>query len=274
MKTLIAQLGLLTCAFAFAGTVSAQPLVNFDFEDGTTQGWQAGPEGSSPFIEPFADSAVTGNWGLSVQPGIGGWGNVIQITCSPSENAALYNALETVYSSGNPGNYKLAFDCRWDNNGNSTWIRFHYIIREVPAEGDPSWRQSDETSADGDGNLSATLIESGGAPVEVWLPMNSSGLADVQAGAPAYQIYIGQNGDAAASYYFDVDNIRIEAIGGSSSDTWAEWPIGEEGWVDTGAFMGILYPIEDWIWSHSLAAWAYLPAGWVQTEGAWTWIAR
>lgn len=56
--------------------------------------------------------------------------------------------------------------------------------------------------------------------------------------------------------------------------TWAGFDIMESGYVDTGSFMGMVYPLGDWVYVVDLAGWAYLPEDHVDEAGAWTFIVR
>jgi len=54
---------------------------------------------------------------------------------------------------------------------------------------------------------------------------------------------------------------------------WAGLPIDENGWVDTGDWMGALYVVEDpWIYSAKAGAWLYLPGESISESGAWTYV--
>lgn len=55
---------------------------------------------------------------------------------------------------------------------------------------------------------------------------------------------------------------------------WAGFDIGADGWVDTGDFMGMVYPIQDYVYVANLQGWVYLPESHVSAEGAWTFVIR
>lgn len=56
--------------------------------------------------------------------------------------------------------------------------------------------------------------------------------------------------------------------------TWAGFPLDEDGWVDTGDFMGMLNVVGDFVYSFSLDQWLYLPESAVFESGAWTYVYR
>ncbi len=55
---------------------------------------------------------------------------------------------------------------------------------------------------------------------------------------------------------------------------WAGFPIEESGWVDTGAFLGWVYPLEDYVYVLDLEGWMYLPESHVASDGAWAFSIR
>lgn len=61
---------------------------------------------------------------------------------------------------------------------------------------------------------------------------------------------------------------------GGAPTGWAGYEIDESGWVDTGGFMGLLYPVGDFVYSYSLANWIYLPASFVTDDGSWSYVLR
>jgi hypothetical protein len=60
------------------------------------------------------------------------------------------------------------------------------------------------------------------------------------------------------------------------SDTWAGYPIGPDGYVNTGAFMGWLWVSadHDFVWSVDLGKYIYLPESLVTGSGSWSYIPR
>jgi hypothetical protein len=72
---------------------------------------------------------------------------------------------------------------------------------------------------------------------------------------------------------FELVNMHL-TVGDAQANTWAGYPVRADGWVDTGAFLGFVYPIGDWVWSASLGKYIYLPAGNVSAAGAWTHVIK
>lgn len=58
----------------------------------------------------------------------------------------------------------------------------------------------------------------------------------------------------------------------SDPTTWAGWPIQENGWVDTGSFLGWVYPVGDFLFIQDLGKYVYLPESHVGPGGAWMFI--
>lgn len=55
---------------------------------------------------------------------------------------------------------------------------------------------------------------------------------------------------------------------------WAEWPIVTDGWVNTGDFIGWIFPVGDYVRSFSLNRYIYLPERGVGDGGAWFYAPR
>jgi hypothetical protein len=58
----------------------------------------------------------------------------------------------------------------------------------------------------------------------------------------------------------------------SEIPTWAGYPILESGWVDTGDFLGLIYPAGDFVYLADLSAYIYLPESFVGDSGGWMFI--
>lgn len=54
--------------------------------------------------------------------------------------------------------------------------------------------------------------------------------------------------------------------------TWAGYLVGGDGWVDTGAFMGWIYPLEPYVYVRNLGKYIYLPESFVLEGGAWAFV--
>lgn len=55
---------------------------------------------------------------------------------------------------------------------------------------------------------------------------------------------------------------------------WAGFPVDEDGWVDTGDFLGLIYVSGDYVFSLSLNRWTYLPESLVISSGGWGYFFR
>jgi hypothetical protein len=81
---------------------------------------------------------------------------------------------------------------------------------------------------------------------------------------------------------FFIDDIYIDATahnlttpsGGGSEMTWAGYPMGADGWVSTGGWLGMVNVLEDWVYVNSLNGWSYLPESHVSEAGAWMYIVK
>lgn len=99
----------------------------------------------------------------------------------------------------------------------------------------------------------------------------------------AFAIFMGTgstenpNGNSA----FFIDDIYLDPTGANLSSPlangqamWGDFVIGATGWVDTGTFLGMIYPVGDWVYSALLDNWMFLPAATVAEDGAWGFILR
>lgn len=268
MKTLI-SLGITSLSFA-AATLSAQPVISWDFNDGTEMGWAAGQDGvgeGGVVTDVYADtaSALEGSYGLyaNVDDTDGWTGGIISL--SSDDDAELLTVLQMVYA-GDPSAYQLSFEVRSGMTGFTPagdWYQFHYIINDSSG----GWAQAEV------GDASTLVVPE--TTVTVTIPLSST--PNVPSDSTMYRLIIGgnSNGGGANAYYFDFDNIRIEPAGGAEPEMWGEWEVGADGWVDTGDFVGWIYPIDGgFVWSGALETWMYLPADSVSANGSWTYIYR
>lgn len=68
--------------------------------------------------------------------------------------------------------------------------------------------------------------------------------------------------------YAAIDNLVIAGY-------WAGFDIQADGWVNTGDFLGWVYPEGDFAWVEKLGRWAYLPESSVEAgAGAWAYVPR
>lgn len=56
--------------------------------------------------------------------------------------------------------------------------------------------------------------------------------------------------------------------------TWAGFEVNADGWVDTGSFLGWIYPLGDFVYSGESGGWFYLPQEFVSESGSWAFILR
>lgn len=66
----------------------------------------------------------------------------------------------------------------------------------------------------------------------------------------------------------------VTTVGEATPTEWAGYAIGEDGWVDTGSFLGFVYPLGDYIYVADTAGWMYLPESMVSAEGSWAYAIR
>lgn len=84
-------------------------------------------------------------------------------------------------------------------------------------------------------------------------------------------------GGSSGAVGFEVDEIRIgttwdavTTVSAGSSTTWAGFPIDENGYVDTGSWLGILYVTEaPWVYSFDLENWMYIDPSGIDASGSW-----
>ena len=81
---------------------------------------------------------------------------------------------------------------------------------------------------------------------------------------------------------FFIDDIYIDVTGlnlSSPSDadpgmSWAGYPMQADGLVDTGDWMGMIHVMGDFVYSHELASWIFLPEEHVEEGSAWSYFIR
>lgn len=73
---------------------------------------------------------------------------------------------------------------------------------------------------------------------------------------------------------FEVVNMHLSVFAEAASDTWAGYTLREDGYVDTGSFMGFIAPMGDYVWNVNLNAYLYVPEASVSEAGAWVYIGR
>jgi hypothetical protein len=95
---------------------------------------------------------------------------------------------------------------------------------------------------------------------------------------PLRKVYISSANGCSVGYGLDeiylLDNLYIDYTGvnldgAPASETWAGYTIREDGWADTGTFLGWVSPLGDWLFVQSLGAYIYMPENWVGATGGW-----
>lgn len=71
---------------------------------------------------------------------------------------------------------------------------------------------------------------------------------------------------------FEVINMHLSVYDEAQGGTWAGYEVRPDGWVETGDFIGWVYPDGDYVWSASLDKHIYMPEDGVTASGAWTYI--
>lgn len=74
-------------------------------------------------------------------------------------------------------------------------------------------------------------------------------------------------------FEFFHEHLALESL--SASAVWAGFAVNQDGWVDTGDWMGWLYVgYAPWVWSQPLETFIYLPEESVSESGAWVYVLR
>lgn len=113
--------------------------------------------------------------------------------------------------------------------------------------------------------ITATYPDSvNGTPLSVDNP-----LTIIQIGFEIATVYdTGVKQMDSGSIYAEGIQAYIERTSGTPQ--WAGFDIGEDGWVDTGSWMGLVNVTNDpWIWVENLAQYLYIPADATSETGAW-----
>jgi hypothetical protein len=67
--------------------------------------------------------------------------------------------------------------------------------------------------------------------------------------------------------YIAVDNLVL-----AQSRTWGGYVEDRDGWFDTGSFLGLIYPVGDWVYVLDLGKYLYLPESFISPGGSWAYI--
>jgi hypothetical protein len=93
---------------------------------------------------------------------------------------------------------------------------------------------------------------------------------ETQLNVPNNPQWIDRRGTVFQGSFWEI----VIAEGEAQPTEWAGYAIDESGWVDTGAFMGMVYPLGDFVYALDLGQWIYLPESFVVEGGAWTYLPR
>ncbi|MCC5840375.1 MAG: hypothetical protein JJT96_09630 [Opitutales bacterium] len=75
--------------------------------------------------------------------------------------------------------------------------------------------------------------------------------------------------------YLDVTGLNLTSpLDGSTGPMWAGFPIDANGFVNTGSWLGLVYPVGDFVYVPSIEGWIFLPEENVSEDGAWTYFLR
>lgn len=121
---------------------------------------------------------------------------------------------------------------------------------------------------DGDGNSTGVFVETPGVVIDILTAATVSVDFEYDGTSAIAIAFAGYNTD------YGVDNIRIETKdSGGNDDMWGGFAIDEEGYVDTGDWMGLLYVAEaPWVWVADQTKWWYVPEPPAGANGAWAYV--
>lgn len=76
-----------------------------------------------------------------------------------------------------------------------------------------------------------------------------------------------------AASKINVDSFSVSTDIPEQPATWAGFEIDEDGWIDTGEWLGALWVTNDpWIWIHDTGSYVYLPEANVSESGGWLYL--
>ncbi|KAF0092946.1 MAG: hypothetical protein E1N59_3302 [Puniceicoccaceae bacterium 5H] len=246
--------------------------ITFDFES-DAQGWTTDAGASVTQSTAFASE---GTGSLAITTGTSDsadqWVWVAKVTASADNDPmGLYAALQAAYA-GDPSQYVLNFDVILDSSGivgQPTYLAVNVATNSNTGNFEQLGGVASWDSAALDPLPSAQVSN-----VSVALSSITEDTLGYDGTETSYTLSIGISGnfDNATLY---IDNVVLETPGSSGDDMWADWPTymdGDNLYVDTGDFMGVLYLNEgDTVYSFDLGAWIYLPEAMVNSQGSWMW---
>jgi hypothetical protein len=203
----IILIAFLTGTLATLATAEILYQATFETAD-NTEGWRDNGQDPATVFQTFDFGGSKGSTGaLAVQVGAKDWlwfGQTQSDVDTPSYNAALHAAIDTIYS-GDPSMYQLSYDMLHDVDTMAakmpTFMKFHATMN-----GPDGWKQ---TAGDEYLIVGQQVIESKG---KEWITIsfNMSRFPNITPGGAWIQPNIGLAADWGANSYFIIDNIRFE----------------------------------------------------------------
>lgn len=222
---------------------------------------------------------------------------VMTYTPFPEEGTDFYEALPSFTVNGDA----VAYDETWpvmqspwtslqdnifrlDLNEEETWVAdFSGDLPEITivtaGEAPPSITgQPQGATVEAGGAVTFSVSASGAEPLSYqWFkdgsPINGATQAQltlsgvVVSDAGQYSVEVTNAFGSATS-----ESALLTVNGSQEPDTWAGYPIDEEGFVNTGDFIGWIYPSGDYVFVYLLERYIFLPESYVGERGAWTFI--
>jgi len=222
---------------------------------------------------------------------------VMEYTAFPEEGTNFYQALPVFSVDGD----SVSYDENWPVM-QSPWTTLQENVLRLQLNDEQIW------VADFSGDLPEIEIRNAGEvppsitaqPLDVTVEAGANASFSVAATGPAplsYQWFKDGNpiegatqssltitgavsGDAGL-YSVEVSNAfgsvasqaaTLAVDGSQEPDTWAGYPIDEEGFVNTGGFIGWIYPSGNYVFVYHLERYIFLPESYVGEQGAWTFI--
>jgi hypothetical protein len=139
---------------------------------------------------------------------------------------------------------------------------------------DLAWELPEGLSAAHTVMLDRFLVRENGS----WLQLPRAFLPPGTTGYRDFDLTVDQSYRYALWIYADSgDSPKTSLLNASTSsaanDTWGDWPLNMNGYVDTGSFIGWVYVASSpWVFSVSLKRWVYLPENHIADEGAWAYL--
>jgi len=185
-------------------------------------------------------------------------------------------------------NSTVSLDSQSSLSVNVNWHNADELICRVAILSEGSWYLSETShmdSAESGNTYSFTQSDLEAEMFGMWDPGNTGPIPEIPGnfnvqGTSLTNIeaigYYFDHFRAAANSWLDIDSVEISALvesGGSTEMNWAKWVVDENGFVDTGTFMGWLWVgAKPWVFSYQLEKFIYLPESNVSASGAWVYL--